>query len=192
MKETIKLGLVLLLVTAIAGGVLAGVNSITGPVIAEREKMESLSAILELFPDANDSVEYDEAQVAEVAASNPGITEITQVLSDGEVLGYAITVVSGGYAGDIRTLVGVDSEGVLSGIKVLVMSETAGLGSKIVDDPAFAESFQGKGAGGSVTPAGAGAGDDEVMMLSGATVSTNAVVKGVNEALDAFASNLSN
>jgi len=192
MKETIKLGLVLLLVTAIAGGVLAGVNSITGPVIAEREKMESLSAILELFPDANDSVEYDEAQVAEVAASNPGITEITQVLSDGEVLGYAITVVSGGYAGDIRTLVGVDSEGVLSGIKVLVMSETAGLGSRIVDDPAFAESFQGKGAGGSVTPAGAGAGDDEVMMLSGATVSTNAVVKGVNEALDAFASNLSN
>ena len=192
MKETIKLGLVLLLVTAIAGGVLAGVNSITGPVIAEREKMESLSAILEIFPDANDSVEYDEAQVAEVAASNPGITEITQVLSDGEVLGYAITVVSGGYAGDIRTLVGVDSEGVLSGIKVLVMSETAGLGSRIVDDPAFAESFQGKGAGGSVTPAGAGAGDDEVMMLSGATVSTNAVVKGVNEALDAFASNLSN
>ena len=192
MNETIKLGVVLLLVTAIAGGILAGVNSVTGPVIAEREKMESLSAILELFPDANDSVEYDEAQVAEVAASNPGITEITQVLSDGEVLGYAITVVSGGYAGDIRTLVGVDSEGVLSGIKVLVMSETAGLGSRIVDDPAFAESFQGKGAGGSVTPAGAGAGDDEVMMLSGATVSTNAVVKGVNEALDAFASNLSN
>lgn len=192
MNETIKLGVVLLLVTAIAGGILAGVNSVTGPVIAEREKMESLSAILELFPDANDSVEYDEAQVAEVAASNPGITEITQVLSDGEVLGYAITVVSGGYAGDIRTLVGVDSEGVLSGIKVLVMSETAGLGSRIVDDPAFAESFQGKGAGGSVTPVGSGAGDDEVMMLSGATVSTNAVVKGVNEALDAFANGLSN
>lgn len=192
MNETIKLGVVLLLVTAIAGGILAGVNSVTGPVIAEREKMESLSAILELFPDANDSVEYDEAQVAEVAASNPGITEITQVLSDGEVLGYAITVVSGGYAGDIRTLVGVDSEGVLSGIKVLVMSETAGLGSRIVDDPAFAESFQGKGAGGSVTPSGEGAGDDEVMMLSGATVSTTAVVKGVNEALDAFANGLSN
>jgi Na+-translocating ferredoxin:NAD+ oxidoreductase RnfG subunit len=29
-------------------------------------------------------------------------------------------------------------------------------------------------------------------MLSGATVSTNAVVKGVNEALDAFANGLSN
>ncbi|WP_409228271.1 RnfABCDGE type electron transport complex subunit G [Gudongella sp. SC589] len=192
MNETIKLGVVLLLVTAIAGGVLAGVNSVTAPVIAEREKMESLSAILELFPDANDSVEYDEGQVAEVASSNPSITEVTQVLKDGEVLGYAMTVVTGGYAGDIRTLVGVDSEGALAGIKVLVMSETAGLGSRIVDDPAFAESFQGKGAGGSVTPSGAGAGDDEVMMLSGATVSTNAVVKGVNEALDAFASNLSN
>ncbi|MCR3956814.1 MAG: RnfABCDGE type electron transport complex subunit G [Gudongella sp.] len=192
MNETIKLGVVLLLVTAIAGGILAGVNSVTGPVIAEREKMESLSAVLEIFPEANDSVEYDEAQVAEVAASNTSIIEIKEVLSDGESIGYAMTVVTGGYAGDIRTLVGVDSDGVLAGIKVLVMSETAGLGSRIVDDPAFAESFQGKGAGGSVTPSGAGAGDDEVMMLSGATVSTNAVVKGVNEALDAFASNLSN
>jgi len=192
MKETIKLGLVLLLVTAIAGGVLAGVNSITGPVIAEREKMESLSAILELFPDANDSVEYDEAQVAEVANDNPAIREVTEVIDSGETIGYAMSVVTGGYAGDITTLVGVNADGTLAGIKVLVMSETAGLGSKIVDDPAFAESFQGKGAGGNVTASGAGAGDDEVMMLSGATVSTNAVVRGVNEALDAFANNLSN
>ena len=192
MKDTIKLGLVLLLVTAIAGGVLAGVNSITSPVIAERQKMESLSAILDLFPDANDSVEYDEGQVAEIAASYPSIREVTEVISDGEILGYAITTVTGGYGGDINTLVGVRSDGTLAGIKVLVMSETPGLGAKIVDDPAFAESFQGKGAGGSVTPSGEGAGENEVMMLSGATVSTDAVVKGVNEALDAFANNLSN
>ncbi len=192
MNETIKLGVVLLLVTAIAGGILAGVNSVTGPVIAEREKMESLSAILEIFPEANDSVEYDEAQVAEVAADYPSINAVTEVISDGETLGYAFSAVTGGYGGDITTLVGVNADGTLAGIKVLVMSETAGLGSRIVDDPAFAESFQGKGAGGSVTPSGEGAGDDEVMMLSGATVSTNAVVKGVNEALDAFANSLSN
>ncbi|WP_422486244.1 RnfABCDGE type electron transport complex subunit G [Gudongella sp. DL1XJH-153] len=192
MKDTIKLGLVLLLVTSIAGGILAGVNSITGPVIAEREKMESLSAILELFPDADDSVEYDEAQVAEIASTYPSIREVTEVLSEGETIGYAMSTVTGGYAGDITTLVGVNADGTLAGIKVLVMSETAGLGSKIVDDPGFAESFEGKGAGGNVTASGEGAGDDEVMMLSGATVSTNAVVKGVNEALDAFANNLSN
>jgi electron transport complex protein RnfG len=145
-----------------------------------------------LFPDANDSVEYDEAQVAEVANDNPAIREVTEVIDSGETIGYAMSVVTGGYAGDITTLVGVNADGTLAGIKVLVMSETAGLGSKIVDDPAFAESFQGKGAGGNVTASGAGAGDDEVMMLSGATVSTNAVVRGVNEALDAFANNLSN
>lgn len=192
MNETIKLGLVLLLVTAIAGGVLAGVNSITAPVIAEREKMESLSAILEIFPDATDSVEYDESQVAEIASSNPTIREVTQVLMDGEVIGYAMSTVTGGYAGDITTLVGVSADGTLAGVKVLVMSETAGLGSRIVDDESFAASFEGKGSAGSVTASGAGDGDNEVMMLSGATVSTNAVVRGVNEALDAFANDLSN
>ncbi len=192
MKDTIKLGLVLLLVTSIAGGILAGVNSITSPVIAERQRMESLSAILELFPDADDSVEYDEGQIAEISASYPSIREITEVISDGETIGYAITTVTGGYGGDITTLVGVKADGALAGIKVLVMSETPGLGARIVDEPAFAESFQNKGAGGSVTPSGEGAGEDEVMMLSGATVSTNAVVKGVNEALDAFANYLSN
>lgn len=192
MKETIKLGLVLLLITAIAGGILAGVNSITGPVIAEREIMESLSAILDIFPDANDSVEYDETQIAEISASNPSITAVTEVISDGETLGYSITAVTGGYAGDITTLIGVNNDGTIAGVKVLVMNETAGLGDRIQKDPAFSESFKDKGAAGSVTPVGDGAGEDEVMMLSGATVSTSAVVKGVNEALAAFANNLSN
>ncbi|MGM0395494.1 MAG: RnfABCDGE type electron transport complex subunit G [Bacillota bacterium] len=192
MKDTIKLGLVLLLVAAIAGGVLAGVNSITSPVIAERQRMESLSAILELFPDADDSVEYDEAQVAEIASTYPSIREVTEVLSEGETIGYAMSTVASGYGGDITTLVGVNADGTLSGIQVLNMSETPGLGAKIVDDPDFAESFEGKGAGGNISASGEGAGDDEVMMISGATVSTNAVVKGVNEALDAFANNLSN
>ena len=38
MKETIKLGVTLLIIAAVAAGILAYSNSITGPIIAEREK----------------------------------------------------------------------------------------------------------------------------------------------------------
>lgn len=192
MNETLKLGLVLLLVTAVAGGILAGVNSVTAPVIAEREKQESFGALLEIFTEGNDFVEVDEAALAEVKSAYPSITAVTEALKDGENIGYAFNVKTGGYGGDITTLVGVNADGSIAGMKVLVMTETAGLGSRIVDDPSFAQSFTGKGVGGSVTPVRSGAGENEVMLLSGATVSTNAVVKGVNDALAAFSSNLNN
>ncbi len=192
MNETIKLGLVLLLVTAVAGGVLAGVNSLTAPVIAERENQEKFASLLEIFTDANEFIEFEGSDLANIQSSYPSVVSITELKDEGADLGYAITTRTGGYAGDVTTLVGINTDGTIAGIKVLVMTETAGLGSRIVDDPAFAASFAGKGAGGSVTPAGAGAGDNEVMMLSGATVSTNAVVKGVNDALSAFSNSLAN
>ena len=42
MNETIKLGLILLIITAVAGGVLAVSNSFTAPIIAEIENKEVL------------------------------------------------------------------------------------------------------------------------------------------------------
>lgn len=192
MNETLKLGLVLLLVTAVAGGILAGVNSLTAPVITERENQEKFASLLEIFTEANEFIEFEGSDLSGIQASYPSVVSITEVKNNGTELGYAVTTKTGGYGGDINTLVGISADGTLAGIKVLVMSETAGLGSRIVDDPAFAQSFTGKGAGGSVTPAGTGAGDNEVMMLSGATVSTNAVVKGVNDALSAFSNSLAN
>jgi len=192
MNETIKLGLVLLLVTAVAGGILAGVNSITAPVIAERENQEKFASLLEIFAEANEFIEFESSDLSSIQTSYPSIVSITEVKNNGVELGYAITTKTGGYAGDITALTGINTDGTIAGMKVLVMTETAGLGSRIVDDPSFAESFEGKGVGGSVTPAGAGASENEVMMLSGATVSTNAVVKGVNEALNAFSNSLAN
>lgn len=192
MNETIKLGLVLLLVTAVAGGILAGVNSVTAPVIAEREKQDSFGALLEIFTEGNDFTEIEGAELTEIQSAYSSIVGVTEALKDGENIGYAFNIKTGGYGGDITSLVGVNSDGTIAGLKVLVMTETAGLGSRIVDEPAFAQSFAGKGAGGSVAPVGNGAGENEVMMLSGATVSTSAVVKGVNDALAAFSNILSN
>ena len=61
MKETIKLGLTLLLITAISGAVLAATNSFTGPIIEEIRRESSFAALLEIFPDANDFQPIEES-----------------------------------------------------------------------------------------------------------------------------------
>lgn len=192
MKETIKLGLVLLLVTAIAGGILAGVNGVTAPVIAEMERQESFGALLEIFPEANDFIEAEESLLEEIKSTNPAVFEVFQAVKDGEELGYALKTLSAGYGGDITTLIGVESEGTIAGLRVLVQTETKGLGTRVVDDLAFRDSFVDKSASASLNPVKEPSADDEVLLLSGATVSTEAVLKGVNSALDAYTNYLAN
>ena len=192
MKETIKLGVVLFLVTSLAGGILAGVNGATAPVIAEMERQESFSALLEIFPDANDFIAAEDSLLEEIIETNGSVFEVYKAVKDGEELGYALKTLSAGYGGDITTLIGINNEGTISGLRVLVMSETKGLGSRIVDDLEFRESFLDKNALGSLTAVEEPSSDNEVMLLSGATTSTKAVLKGVNDALDAYAKYLSN
>ena len=58
MKETIKLGIILLVFALVAAGVLGYVNSVTEPIIAEREASEAKAAYQELIPEADEFVEF--------------------------------------------------------------------------------------------------------------------------------------
>lgn len=192
MNETIKLGLVLLIVTAVAGGVLAGVNSVTYPVIAERERQESFGALLEIFTEADDFLPIDESLLAEITSSNSFVTEVMEAKKGEETIGYAMKVKTGGYGGDIIIQLGVNLDSTLAGLKVMQQSETPGLGSRIVDDPSFAASFAGKSFASGLSAVGSPSADNEVMALSGATVSTNGVLAGVNGAIEAYNNFLAN
>ncbi len=109
--------------------------------------------------------------------------------SSGQLLGYVITVTDHeGYGGDIQFSMGVTLDGTLNGISILSIKETAGLGMKAGDVlvPQFAdkkvESF-------TYTKSGS-TGDSEIDAISGATITTNAVVNGVNGGLLFFRSAL--
>lgn len=192
MRETIKLGLVLLFVTAIAGGVLAGVNGVTAPVIAEMEREESFAALLDIFPEANDFIEVEDSVLEEIKTTNGSVFEIFQAVKDQDELGYALKTLSAGYGGDITTLIGINSEDTIIGLRILVMSETKGIGTRIVEDADFGSSFLEKNALTNLKAVDSPSEEDEVLMLSGATASTDGVLKGVNDALDAYANYLSN
>lgn len=191
MNETLKLGLILLLICAISGGVLAVSNGITAPIIAEIEKAGSFGAFSELFPEADDFVAIDEAKLAEIMADNRFVQEVYEVKKGDETLGYAFKTKSGGYGGDLFAISGFAMDGTITGIKVVEHSETPGLGSRIEEEP-FASSFVGKSSTNELVPTAAPSADNEVLLLSGATVSTEGVLYGVNGAREAFANYFAN
>ena len=163
----IKLGVVLCLICAISTFALAAVNDLTAPVIAEltlKQENEARSAVL------------------------PGVTEFEQVtdklykgIKDGKIAGYAVNVNPSGYGGEMNMMVGLDENYQVTGVQIVKSSETPGLGSK-AGEPKFLSQFMGKGADVTVVKGNAKA-DNEVVAVSGATISSNAVTTGVTDAI---------
>ena len=162
----------LFLITAVMAGLLALVNSVTaGPIAAaQREKTErALSGVL------REGVELGEQ--LESFPDETGLVEGVYKTSDG----YVVEVTPSGFGGLIDMMVGVDSEGVCTGISIIDMSETAGLGANASKDE-FRAQFVGKSGTVSVTKDGG-----DIDALTGATITSRAVSNGVTSALEAVA-----
>lgn len=193
MKGMIKDALILFAITLIAGLMLGVVNDITKEPIAQQEQKAKNEACQNVFA-AADSFEAqelaDSAQI-EQAPTDAGISgaDIDELMAakdaSGALLGYVITVTDHeGYGGDIQFSMGITNEGTLNGISLLSISETAGLGMRAgeVLVPQFADKNVSKF---TYTKTGATA-DSEIDAISGATITTNAVVNGVNAGLAYF------
>ena len=105
------------------------------------------------------------------------------------LLGYAIVGVAKGMD-EVQTMVGISLDGKIIFAKVTEQCETEGLGDDILKDE-FISKFKGKNiAKPFKTVKKAPSGENEIEALSGATISTDAVVNGVNEAIKFFNTNL--
>lgn len=196
MKNTIvKDTMALVLITLVAGAALGGVYTITADPIARQQQMAKDEAYKAVFADA-DTFEVViaqedpdlEAYLDENGHPAQTINEAVQAMdSSGSPLGYAFTVTtSEGYGGDIQFAMGMKDDGTLNGISILSIGETAGLGMKATTDE-FKNQFADKNVEEfQYTKSGASQ-DSEIDALSGATITTNAMVNGVNAGLKAFA-----
>ena len=195
MKNTIvKDTIAITLITLIAGVALGGVQGITAEPIAQQRQLAKDEAYKAVFEEADSFetivAEEDpqiEAFLDESGYPSQNIDEVVQAKdSSGSPIGYAFTVTtSEGYGGDIQFAMGVKDDNTLNGISILSIAETAGLGMK-----ADTDEFKGQFAGKNVekfeyTKSGA-TDDSQIDALSGATITTNAMVNGVNAGLCAF------
>ena len=108
--------------------------------------------------------------------------------SDGSVTGYVISVTSAdGFDGNITLSVGLAPDGTVNSISFTELNETAGMGMRCGDDE-FKNQFNGvKTNAFLLNKAGGSTSDSEIDSVSGASISSGAVVNAVNTALAFFA-----
>ena len=109
--------------------------------------------------------------------------------------GFVIETVTYGYAGEITMFVGVSNEGKVTGLVVRDLSETYGLGREALTNVDFLKQFLNQDGTFAVATSGADAfsgatgttdsGEDtiDVDALTGATVTSKAVVRCINSAV---------
>ncbi len=158
--KILKLTVFLAVVGALAGGLLSFVNSITEPIIEAQGMAAELANLEVIFPDA----EFEEIEFVDES----GLIENGYVAVD---QGYAFKAAVIGYNSGfpIEFLIGFDLDGNIAGFEVLAQQETNGLGSKITETE-FKDSVVSKTV------------NDNIDVISGATVTSNAVIEGINAA----------
>ena len=186
-KETITTSLKLLVITAIAALCLALVNKVTAPVIAQNQIKTMEAAQKEVLPDAdtfkvldfsNEDLEYTKNVGTYVEGFYAGLKEEKNV-------GYVVTAVSKqGYGGDIKVMVGINSDLTVNKVKITETKETAGLGLN-ASKPQFIDQYIGRSEFLNVIknspPTTEGT---DIAAISSATVTSKAVTNAVNTAIE--------
>ena len=176
----------LTLIAALAGVALSGVFSVTKDPIEKQELAAKTASYKEVCPDAATFEVPDgaEEKLQEAAGSTTRVNE-AYIAKDaaGNTIGYALNVSSKGFGGDVTLALGLTADGSITGISFTELNETAGLGMR-ADEPAFKEQFAGKS--GTLNLVKGDAGDGEISAITGASVTSNAVINAVNEGLSFY------
>ena len=167
----LRLALTLFLITAVVAAALAGVNSVTKPIIDRLNAEKTQKAIEAVLPGGfNEELTAFDTQGGLVSKVYKGES------------GYALEVLPSGFDNTITMMVGVDFEGKVLGISVVSHTETAGLGAVAAAQTSTGEAFRSQfvGKSGSVAVNKDGG---ELDAITGATITSRAICVGVNAAL---------
>ena len=173
MRDVLKLGGKLFLLTLCAGLLLGVTNGITVGPIAEQQRLEATAARQSVLPAAADFKLLSEA--------DGDITDIyCGTDASGKAVGYTAKVTVQGFGGPIEVTVGMGTGGVITGVTVggSGFKETAGLGAR-TKEPWFAAQFADKTA-----PVDLKKNGGAIDAVTSATISSSAVTGGVNAAAD--------
>lgn len=182
MKKPIMLPILTIL---IAAAVLFGASFGLNGIAQSNAQIDHLWLMQTLLPDSKDFV------LEPYTGEDANIRSVHKAEN-----GYVIETVTYGYAGEITMFVGVNNEGKVTGLVVRDLSETFGLGAQALTDVDFLKQFLNSsgsfevvteapdafsGATGEATESNSDS--VEVDALTGATVTSKAVVRAVNSAV---------
>lgn len=173
-EDIIKPVGVLLAICIIIPLALSITNKVTVKKIAELEAANSKKNMQSLI-DADNFKECENGEITYHAA-----------IKGGETAAYIFTESSKGYGGDVSVMTAIKPDGTVAGVAILdVSGETPGLGQNAAKESFFSQ-YIGLKKGVSVLKNGAKAENNEVDAVTGATITSTAVTRAVNTALDNF------
>jgi electron transport complex protein RnfG len=178
-KEYIYPVVILTVIALVTTLLLAITNNVTTGVIAAKALAAANATRQELLPDADS---FTQATLSGSFSSSDGKANVTEYWTADNGSGAVATVVTSSFGGDLTMMVGISSDGSISGVSVTSSSDTPGVGSKDAD-PDYLAQYNGLTSLKSENVKGG-----DVQYISGASVSGQAIHDGVYAALQAFAS----
>ena len=181
MRDIIRMIVVLGVLSAASGVLLAGVKSGTAAKIEYQQlKFVKGPAIIKILEGCSNDPLTDRFKIQDGEVERSFYVGVF----DGKANAVAYETFGKGFGGDVGIMVGVNIEtDELLGIGVTTHSETPGLGSRAKDDPSFGAQFKGMSINKpfKVKPDGG-----EVDAVSGATVTSRGVCAGVTDSSGFF------
>lgn len=176
---------------ALAGLLIVVVFNLTQPRIEAYNSKQTKAAIEEVLhaPQRTDTLFLYNGALSDKPIAGADAAKVERIYrgyaADGVVIGYAIPASEAGFADQIVLLFGYEPrEKKLLGLKILDSRETPGLGDKILQ-PGFYAQFAGRLAPLLGVKGKAPAGDQRsIEMITGATISSRAVIREINHAIE--------
>ena len=164
-KDFVLPPLVLTVIAGVTTAALVLTEGVTTPIIEEQQAAAADAARVAVLPEADS---FTQCTVEEMPEGG-----IDAYQADNGA-GYVITAEARGYGGQLRVMVGIGSDGLITGTEVLVNNETQGLGSRVSEHD-FMDQYIGKDS----TLEG-------VQAISGTTISSNAFSNAVKTAYQIY------
>ena len=187
------------LVSVICGIIIVGIYQLTLPAVNANKKLALERQVFKVIPSAKKVVTYFATQTGIVLAEGqdqpPAQAMIFYAVYDeaNKLAGIAAEASSAGYADQVRILYGYDIEKkAITGIGVISMRETPGIGDKILTDVDFLRNFtaldvslsadmQSLANAVKTVKHGTKTNPWQIDAIAGATVTSKAVGRGINE-----------
>ena len=185
MRDIVKLGIILMIYSLVAGAALGYVNLKTKPIITTNKTAAENSARSEVLPGMTGGFEFKGNLTVDGREFPYWIGYKDDAKK--EPGGYVFIARGKGYSSVIETMVGVGMDGKITSDKILSQQETPGLGTKVIEsrsnenDPSwFTKQFIGKSAEDNLRVKKDGGGIDAV---TGATITPRAITNSINKGL---------
>ena len=180
MESSLKnMVLVLFTITLLSSAAVGGVYMLTKEPIAQAKVAAVNNALKQVLP------EYEATTSQDIEVNALPIKVHTATVAD-KAVGYAVESISkNGFGGEVRLMVGFDTEGTILNINVLEQKETPGLGTKMADEGnVLLASLKDKNAAQINLTVKKDGGDIDA--LTAATISSRAYAEAVAVAYEAF------